>query len=174
MVGPLLTLVVAVSLALTGCSDGPILQRDAPTSGAVSHPSAPATLSLTTPESAVRSYLDWTDYAYRIGASDVATRTMGPSEEVRVNSYLEMNKEQGRLIDQRLVSITFGQGSVDGTTATLPAHEQWRYRYLSLADEKPQSPLYSATYDTTYTVVATGPGHWVVEDVEAKSRGTLK
>ena len=36
----------------------------------------PAPIVVTTPESAVRSYLDWTSYAYRIGDATVAQGTM--------------------------------------------------------------------------------------------------
>ena len=158
-----------VVLLLTGCT-----QPSAPAPTAVPRPAPPAAADLRSPKAAVRSYLAWTAYGYRIANSDVATPTMGPAEEVRVNSYVEMNKEQGRLIDQQLVSMTFGQGSLEGTTATLPAHERWRYRYLSLADEKPQSAFYTATYDTTYTVVSAAPGRWVVDDVQAKALGTVK
>jgi hypothetical protein len=106
--------------------------------------------------------------------SDIATLTMGPREEVRVNSYAQMNKEQGRVLDQKLVLIKFGTPKIKDNQATIPAHEEWEYRYLGLADEKPTSPLYKASYDTTYTVVSMTKGRWVVDNVEAKALGEVK
>jgi hypothetical protein len=166
-VGLALSLILA--MAMTGCS-----HAGKPAESAVSRPAAPAGLELSSPEAAVRSYLAWTAYAYRIGNSDVATQTMGPREEVRVNSYVEMNRERSRVIDQRLVAIGFGQPSGEGTTVVLPAHETWEYRYLSITDEKPLSAMYTATYDTTYTVVSTTPEKWVVDHVDAKPLGEVK
>ncbi len=83
------------------------------------------------PESAVSSYLDWTSYAYLIGNSDVASHTMSPEEEVRVNSYVQLNAEQQRRISQVLVSFKPRKPSVEGTRATLGADEVWDYRYIS-------------------------------------------
>ena len=76
---------------------------------------APAAPDLSTPLSSVKSYLDWTTYAYLIGDSDVATMTFSPAEEVRVNSYVQLNKEKGRLIEQKLVAFTPGEAGIDGT-----------------------------------------------------------
>src|SRR5665648_678196 len=80
---------------------------------------------LTTPESAVRSYLDWVSYAYRVGDSQVATATMSSYEEVRIDSYIQYNLQKSRLIDQKLVSITFGEASVGATSTLVPATEKW-------------------------------------------------
>ena len=167
----IVTTLSLVLLVLAGCAQAHTPVR---TPSAVQRPPRPAKADLSTPEAAVRSYLAWTSYAFRIANSEVATQTMGRGEEVRVNSYVEMNKEKGRLIDQRLKSVTFARASVVGTTATLPAREVWQYRYLGVAGEQAQSALYTATYDTTYTVVATAPGRWLVDHVEAKALSTVK
>jgi len=163
------TLVLAL-LIPAGCAQS---RTPVKTASDVQGPSMPAKADLSSPEAAVRSYLGWTSYAFRIANSEVATQTMGPAEEVRINSYVEMNKEKGRLIDQRLRSMIFGPASVVGARATLSAREVWQYRYLSVVGGKPQSPLYTATYDTTYTVVAAAPGRWIVDNVEAKPQGTV-
>jgi len=130
---------------------------------------------LTTPESAIRSYLDWTSYAYRIAQSEVATPTMGAKQEVRVDSYLQLNLEKSRLIDQTLDSITFGKPSVEGTHTIVPAKERWTYRYVSIKTvDKTLSGPYSASYDDTYALVKTKKGDWVVDDVEVKALGAVK
>jgi len=130
---------------------------------------------LSTPESAVRSYLDWTSYAYRIATSDVATPTMGPDEGVRVDSYIQYNIEKHQLTDQTLDSITFGAPSVGSTSTLIPTKEQWTYGYLSIeVGNKVLGGPYSASYDSTYTVVKTKKGDWVVDSVKAEALGTVK
>jgi hypothetical protein len=169
----LFAIATVASMGLVGCAGGTTRQGSAAQSVSP-RPSAPASPNLTTPEDAVRSYLDWTSYAYRMANSDVATLTMGPREEVRVNSYTQMNKEQGRVMDQKLVLIKFGTPKTKDNQAIVPAHEEWEYRYLGLADEKPTSPMYKASYDTTYTVITVTKGRWVVDNVEAKALGEVK
>lgn len=130
---------------------------------------------LDTPESAVRSYLDWTAYAYRIARSDVATPTMTPYEEVRVDSYVQYNIQKSRLIDQTLESITFGKPSVGTTSTLVPAKETWSYRYVSIetAGETIGGP-YSASYDSTYTVVKSADGVWQVDSAVTTALGEVK
>jgi len=137
--------------------------------------SRPQPWVLTTPESAVRSYLAWTNYAYRIGASAVATSTMTGSEEVRVDSYTQLNLQRKRLIDQTLTSITLGKPTVEGTHTLVPAKETWTYSYVSIetAGKVLEGP-YSAAYDATYTVVKNAKGDWVIDSVESKALGAVK
>lgn len=130
---------------------------------------------LTTPESAVRSYLDWTSYAYRIGQSSFATATMSSYEEVRVDSYVQYNIQQKRLIDQTLKSLTFGTPSIETSRAILPAKEKWTYRYVSIdTGNKVIGGPYTASYDSTYTVVKAKNGDWVVDSVKATPQGTVE
>lgn len=137
--------------------------------------SMPKPWVLTTPESAVRSYLDWTSYAYRIGQSQVATTTMTSYEEVRVDSCVQYNIQKKRLIDQTLTSITFGTPSVGSTSALVPAKEKWTYRYVSIETAgKTVGGPYTADYDATYTVVKSKSGDWVVDSVAVKPQGTVK
>jgi hypothetical protein len=129
---------------------------------------------LTTPESAVRSYLDWTSYAYRISESSVATPTMGAKEEVRVDSYIQFNLQKSKLLDQTLVTIKFGTPSTTGTSTLIPATEHWWYRYVSISEVgKTVGGPYSVDYESTYSVVKTKHG-WVVDSVVAKALGEVK
>jgi hypothetical protein len=136
--------------------------------------SQPKPWVLTTPEQAVRSYLDWVSYAYRVGSSQVATPVMSGNEGVRIDSYLELNRQQGKRIEQQLTSITLGKQSVEGTHTLVPTHETWTYAYVSLTDGKQIGQTDHATYDATYTVVSPRQGQWVVDSVVAKPIGQVK
>jgi hypothetical protein len=135
----------------------------------------PKPWDLKTPQSAVRSYLDWTSYAYRIATSNVASQTMTGDELARVDSYIQFNLEKSRLIDQTLSSITFGPASAVGTTTVVPTKEKWTYRYISI--KAPGGAVlggpYTAAYDATYALVEQG-GSWVVVSVTAKANGAVK
>jgi hypothetical protein len=135
---------------------------------------APAPANLATPDAAVASYLDWTSYAYLIGNSDVASHTMSPEEEVRVNSYTQLNKEQQRRIAQTLASFKPRRASVEGTRATLGASETWRYRYLSADGARAISETYTASYEATYNLVLVKPKRWIVDSVDVRSLGEVK
>ncbi|MEI6624681.1 MAG: hypothetical protein WCP28_22560, partial [Actinomycetes bacterium] len=101
---------------------GPVVDINVTPSAVASRPK-PWVLS--TPQSAVRSYLDWISYAYRTGNSSAAKATMISYEEVRVDSYVQFNIEKTQLIDQTLTSITFGKPSVGSTSTLVPAKETW-------------------------------------------------
>ena len=134
----------------------------------------PEPWDLKTPESAVRSYLDWVSYAYRIAESDEASLTQSPYQVVRTDAYVQANLQKSRLLDQTLDSIVFGKASVDGTRAVLPAKEKWTYRYVSVEEAgKTISGPHKASYVTTYTLVKTEDG-WVVDDIEVKPLGEVK
>jgi len=138
--------------------------------------SKPKPWNLASPESAVRSYLDWTSYAFRIATSAVSAPTMTADEGVRVDSYVQYNLEKSRILDQNLISISFGTPSVAGTTTLVPTKETWSYRYISIktASQVIGGP-YAASYDATYTVVRSGKGNnWAVSKVAAKALGTVK
>lgn len=150
---------------------GPAVDINVTSEAAASKPKPPM---LTTPESAVRSYLDWVSYAYRIGTSEVAAPTMTPLEEVRIDSYTQYNLQKLQLIDQTLKSITFGKASIEGSRAIVPATEKWDYRYVSIKTAgKTVGGPYSASYDTTYTLVRSGQS-WVVDSVDAAASGKVK
>lgn len=129
-------------------------------------PVQPPPPMLRTPESAVHSYLLWISFAYRILNSDVATQAFDEYEEVRVNSYVELNRQEGRAIDQRLLEFDTKSVTTEGSTATVSARESWAYRYISTGDAQYNSPRYEVTYDTTYTVVKKDQG-WLVAKVDA-------
>jgi len=125
---------------------------------------------LRTPETAVYSYLLWISYAYRILDSNVATLTFSPYEEVRVDSYVQLNRQEGRAIDQRLLALKIKSVASTGTTATVAARESWVYRYIDMATVKYKSATLKASYDSTYTVVK-GKTGWIVDSVKAKPVG---
>ena len=135
----------------------------------------PASLDLATPESTVRSYLDWVTYSYRTARSDTASSTMSPKEGVRVDAYIQYNIEKQRLLDQKLTSITFGKPSINGTTALVPAQENWTYSYLSInTGNGVIGGPYSASYDSTYPVLKAKDGTWRVDSVKATPKGDVK
>jgi len=137
--------------------------------------SRPKAWVLSTPQSAVRSYLDWTAYAYRVATSDVATPTMGAAEGVRVDSYVQFNLQKSRLLDEELSSITVGKPTIEATHTLVPTKEHWRYSYLSIeVGNKRLDGPYTVSYDTTYTVVQTKSGTWVVDSAVVKALGTVK
>lgn len=126
----------------------------------------PAPWDLTTPESAVRSYLDWVSFSYRMADSEIPTATMTAEESVRVDSYIQLNRIDGQGIEQFLDALEITSVSSAGSTATITARESWRYRYFSLETLQYLSEEHTASYDTTYTLV-TGPEGWLVDTVEA-------
>jgi hypothetical protein len=166
---PLLVL-LALAAGVVGCS-----RRPAPAASTTIWSSeAPASANLTSPRDAVTSYLEWTSYAYLIGNSDVASHTMSPEEEVRVNSYTQLNKEQQRRITQALTSFKPRRASVEGTRATVGASEVWHYRYLSADGARAISETYTASYEATYNLVLVKPKTWVVDSVDVRSLGEVK
>jgi hypothetical protein len=135
------------------------------------NPVEPPPPMLRNPETAVFSYLLWISFAYRTLNSDVATHAFSEWEEVRVNSYVELNRQESRAIDQRLIKFEPEVVRTEGATATVAAREEWVYRYISTADGSYSSPVNTASYNTTYTVVNKEGKGWLVDKVEATPVG---
>ncbi len=133
----------------------------------------PAPWDLSTPESAVRSYLDWVSLSYRMANSDIPVATMTPDEAVRVDSYIQLNRMEGKGIEQSLEVFELGSVSQEASSAVVTAYEVWTYRYFSLQNLEYVSEPLEATYDTTYTLEAS-PAGWVVARVEAEPAGDVK
>lgn len=176
-IGAVLAVCVAVVLGcaplMAGCSkkaEPAKRSSEFPDSGPGA-PKSPAPVVNADPESAVRSYLGWITLAYRILNSDVASPTFTPEEEVRVNSYVEFNRQQGRAIDQRLVEFRVVELESVGSTATLAAREVWHYRYISTQTGEYSGESHAVSYDTTYTVVSDAAGGWRVASVQASPEG---
>ncbi|NTU72059.1 MAG: hypothetical protein HGB10_09615 [Coriobacteriia bacterium] len=129
--------------------------------------------ALKDPRTAVYSYLLWISYAYRVLNSDVASFTFTPEEEVRVNSYVMYNFQEGRAIDQRLLVANIKSSKSKGDTATVAMHEEWIYRYISTQTGTYTSEPLEAAYDTTYTLVRQD-GNWLVHSVAATSSAGIK
>lgn len=179
---PTALLLVALALPLSACSGGQgapdSAQRSVElTAGQFPEKTPPAPVlppppKLDDPKTAVYSYLLWISYAYRVLDSDVATHAFSEYEEVRVNSYVELNRQNSRAIDQRLVDFKItGSEEISKTAWRVTAVEDWRYRYIDIGTVTYSSPAYSVTYDTTYTVVQEKGKGWVVDRVEAAARG---
>ena len=136
----------------------------------------PQAWDLLTPKAAVRSYLDWTSYAFRTGNSSVATPTMTPAEEVRVDAAIQYGLENQKLTNQEITSLTFGGPIKRGASVLLPAKEQWKYEYRSVAQGNGViGGPYEVSYDSTYTVVRNKKGKWIVSAVQVtQTGGTLK
>lgn len=186
-------LAAAALLMMVGCSGGGVTksagsaEASAPVGANMAGPvqkvviakqavaNKPRPWVLSDPKSAVRSYLDWTSYAYRISESSVATLTMSATQEVRVDSYVQLNLQKSRLLDQSLETIVFGTPVVQGSRTLVPAKERWTYRYVSISEVgKTLAGPYEASYETTYGVVKNGKGGWVVDTVAVKAIGEVK
>lgn len=179
----MLVLALAAPAALTGCNDatqggggGEATRSAELTPGEFPDktppdPQVPPPPQLRDPKTAVYSYLLWISYAYRILNSDVATMAFSEYEEVRVNSYVEFNRQEGRAIDQRLIDFKIKDVESKGDTATVTAREQWRYRYIDITTGDYQGPALDVTYDTKYTVVDKKEKGWLVDEVTANAVG---
>lgn len=154
------------ALMLAGCASH--------ASSTASDPRKPAAPDLGTPRSAVASYLSWTAFSYRMANSSLSTPTMSAEEAVRVDAYIELNREQDRAIDEHLVTFDVRSVDVSGTAATLAAYERWEYRYFSLKTVRYLTKTLSASYDSTYTLTRQEDGRWLVDDVAAKALGTVR
>ncbi|MHB1017875.1 MAG: hypothetical protein ACYC2X_08330 [Coriobacteriia bacterium] len=134
----------------------------------------PVPWDLGTPESAVRSYLDWVSYAYRITESEAASQTQSAYQLVRTDAYIQANLQEQRLLDQTLTSIKLGEPSIEGSTAVVPADEVWSYRYVSIVEAgETLSGPHTAHYKTTYTLVQTENG-WVVDNITVEPVGDVE
>lgn len=153
-----------VSYGMAGAPKDVVVSREA----IESTPTAPA---LGTPESAVRSYLDWISYGYRTAQPSFSKPTMSEAEMVRVDAYNEYNVQKDRLINQVLDSITFGEATITGGSATISTDEEWTYWYVSIIEPGRilEGPM-KAEYSAVYTLLKTDAG-WVVDSVDAERLG---
>ena len=155
---------------LAGCGE---TARNSPEQENPGPPVAPPAADLSTPEAAVASYLEWVTYAYRTADSDVASHTMTPSEGVRVDAYIELNRQNGTAIEQQLVRFSAPSASSEGTMAVVVASEDWEYRYIAIDSGSYDGPLEEVSYDATYTLVL-DRGTWLVDRVEATPLAPLE
>jgi hypothetical protein len=179
-----LAALLVLTALLTGCSGGKSAPAGTPSASTETtqgefpattpNPGAqPPPPALKDPRTAVYSYQLWISYAYRVLNSDVASRTFDPDEEVRVNSYVMYNFQEGRAIDQRLLVAKLKNWRSEGSTATVAMHEDWIYRYISTKTGKYTSPALNAAYETTYTLVRQNED-WVVHSVQAAPGAAVK
>lgn len=157
---------VLVCALIAGCGGS---QTPATSTTAASVPS----FDQSTPQAGVRAYLDAISFAYRTGASDVASQTMSGAELVRVDAYIELNRQQGRSIEQTLTDIEFGQLKGTEPTLTVGATEDWVYRYVPVGGSATGTQELSASYTTEYTVIL-DDGKWKVDSVKVTPQGAVK
>ncbi|MRS12128.1 MAG: hypothetical protein EG823_03535 [Actinobacteria bacterium] len=162
----LLLLAALLAVLVLGCESGE-------SAGKVGEAVAPAQWDLSTPESAVRSYLDWVSFSYRMANSDIPSATMTPEEGVRVDSYIQLNRMEGKGIEQFLESFEVVSVTEEASSAVLVSREAWRYRYFSLESLKYLTDGLTASYDATYTLVAEPQG-WLVDKVEATAEDEVQ
>jgi hypothetical protein len=165
--------------ALTGCTGAGGTSSGGETSGTVSAsiattPTLPPPWSLKNPENAVVSYLYWISFAYRVANSRVASQTYTPYEEVHVDSYIQYNLQEGRAIEQAPTVLRLTTVSATENTATVRAHEEWTYRYISTKTRTYTTAPLAAAYESTYTVVKGEDGLWRVDSVEASATTPVK
>jgi len=168
----------AIPLLLSGCTAS---EPTAPPSGqepAEEQPTEqfmpPGNTDLSTPEYAVRTYLDWISHAYRISDSQVAWDYMTSWEFVRVDAYLQKNVSEGRGIAQRLDVFEITQASGSETTQSVDTYEEWTYRYFG-PDGQYISEELTATFTNRYTVVRdAGRDVWLVDKVYAVPKGEVE
>lgn len=167
VLGPALLAAALVTGSLAGCGAPSQPEETVPDR------SAPEAWDLSEPETAVRSYLDWVSFAYRMANSDIPTATMTPEEAVRVDARIQLNRVEGKGVEQHLESLDIKSASEDATSAVVVARESWRYRYFSLETLAYLSEALRADYDTTYTLER-GPDGWLVDKVEAVSAAEVQ
>ena len=134
----------------------------------------PADPDLSSPTAAVGTYLEWITFAYRLADSNVATQTFTPWQEVRVDSYIQLNTQENRAIEQHLDVFELRDSITAEPTATVAAYEEWTYRYFTIDTIEWIGEENRATYETTYTVVLQSDGRWLVADVDAEPLTELK
>ena len=135
--------------------------------------SVPDSVDLSTPENAVRSYLDWSSYAYRTAQSSAAIPTMSTYQEVRVDAGIQGYIQKGCLLDMKVVSLTFREPREDAERVHVPVRESWEYSYVSISEPgKVISGPHEVTYEATYTVIPQGDD-WVVDEVKSTALDTV-
>lgn len=139
----------------------------------VPEPVAPAPWDLSTPESAVRSYLDWVSFSYRMANSQIPSATMTPEEGVRVDAYIQLNRIEGQGIEQFLESFETASVTTEASSAVVVSRESWRYRYFSLDSLEYLTEDLFASYDATYTLVP-GEAGWLVDAVKVTPHDEVK
>lgn len=157
-------------LLLASCGSGPEPKPEVtPATASPATATQPAPWDTSSPESAVGSYLRWVSYSYLMANSDIPTATMTPDEGIRVDAYIQLNRQQNRAIEQLLTSFRVLDVDIAEPTATVTAAEEWRYRYFALDTLTYTSESLAASYETTYTVLRQPDGRWLVDSVEATS-----
>lgn len=163
------TAAVLAVMLLAGCSSNTSVET---AERSVFPKTAPA-YDFSNPKAAVQSYLDSITYAYHAADSSLATPAMTAWEWVRVDAYIEKNRQEDKGIEQQLENIAFTAQAGQEPTVTVSTTEDWVYRYFALADGAYMSDELTASYVNDYTVVLQN-GQWKVDKVKARPQGEVK
>lgn len=169
----LLCTTVTLAFLVSACNGVDVDDSGSPALGEVPAPVTPEPYDLRTPESAVRSYLDWISYSYRMADSSIPAATMTPEESVRVDAYIQFNLMDGKGIEQSIENMEVRSVSEEATTAVVAAREDWTYRYFSLDTLRYLTEPLAVSYETTYTLIKGDTG-WLVDRVEASAQGEFR
>lgn len=167
----ILSAALCAVLLIAGCNGNSGVEDSS--AGTVGAPVMPAHVDRSTPEGAVRAYLDGITYTYRMANSDAASDTMTPYEYVRVDAYVELNRQEGRALEQMLTTFEVRDTVAGEPTATVTTYEEWAYRYFSVDSMKYVSEEATANYDANYTVVKQADALWLVDKVNVTPLGEV-
>lgn len=151
-------------LFVAGCSGNSGAEDSS--AGTVGAPVPPVHVNRSTPEGAVQAYLDGITFTYRMANSNAASDTMTAYEYVRVDAYVELNRQQGRALEQMLTAFEVRDTLAGEPTATVTTYEEWAYHYFSVETMKYVSDKTTASYDADYTVLKQDDGLWLVDKVD--------
>lgn len=170
----LAVMLVAVAVFSAGCKPQSSSTTYPPVGVKTAAAKTPPPPMLTNPRSAVYSYLLWISLAYRVLDAQVAKPTFTPSEEVRVDSYVELNRERGRALEQTLTALSIRSVRTVGDASTVAARESWVYRYIDIHKGTYATPPYTVSYDSTYTLNYDRPSKaWRVAHVQVSTNDTV-
>lgn len=167
----IITIVVVAVLAtsISGCARA----RHAPstpetpteaTSGALPPIQAVERIPSSTPKQAVTAYLSAIPEAYFSLEVTAVAPFVTERQEVREDSYIELNRQEGKALEMTLLSyrvLEAPEPSDDGTSAVVRTDETWRWRYWDVQTRKPSTGWATTTYRMEYSVERHGSG-WLV------------
>lgn len=117
-----------------------------------------------TPKQAVTAYLSAIPEAYLSLEVTVVAPFVTDRQEVREDSYIQLNRQEGKALEMALVSyrvLEAAEPSADASEAIVLTEEQWRWRYWDIRSRKPATAWAQTTYRMEYSLAREGSG-WLV------------
>jgi len=168
-----LAVVLLVAFTLASVLGGCARARHAPVAPATPAESTPAAfppiesverIPSSTPKQAVTAYLSAIPEAYLSLEVTVVAPFVTERQEVREDSYIQLNRQEGRALEMALVSyrvLEAAEPSADASSAVVRTEEQWRWRYWDIRSRKPATAWARTTYRMEYSLSREGSG-WLV------------